>query len=384
MQDIFQKYGHEYHKTHALSSDQYKAMMDIINCRTDALGGHIDECEDCGYKKISYNSCRNRHCNKCQTFKKEKWIDARKEELLPVPYFHLVFTIPEELNMIVYQNQKKMYKILFDAVAGTLKELTEDNKYLGAQIGFSSILHTWGESLVYRPHIHCVTPSGGLTPEGEFKTGSKGFFIPIKVLSRKFRGKFLYLLGKAYSENELEFYGSILEYEHEQLFQTFLNSLRRKEWIAYCRETFSGPESVIEYLGRYTHRVAISNSRIVSIKDGSVSFKWKDYRDGKQKIMTITVEEFIRRFLFHILPSGFMRIRHYGILSNRNKKTKLRQCQIAVGYTQSKAQFRGLHAVEIIKLLTGKDITLCPSCIEGKLRTIHLFPGKGSSPPVAV
>lgn len=384
VQDIFERYGREYHSKHSMSPGQYKAMMDIIHCRTEAFGGHVDECEECGYIQISYNSCRNRHCPKCQTFLKEKWIDARKEELLPVPYFHVVFTIPEELNMIAYQNQEKVYKILFDAVAGTLTELTADPKHLGVQIGFTSILHTWGQNLMHHPHIHCVVPSGGLTPEGKFKTGGREFFIHVNVLSSKFKGKFLWMLNKAYEAGGLEFYGSTLEYAQDQCFQSLLNSLRRKDWVVYCKETFNGPEAVIEYLGRYTHRVCISNHRILNIENGHVTFKWKDYRDNKEKIMTITAEEFIRRFLLHILPSGFMKIRYYGLLSNRNRNTKLKQCRRAAGYEHSKAQFKGLHAVEIIKILTGKDVTLCPCCGEGRLRTIRVIAAKGASPPVAV
>ena len=249
-QDILEKYGLEYYQKHRMSEEQYKAMMNILKCRTAELGGHVDECEECGYTHVLYNSCRNRSCPKCQTLKKVKWIDARKEELLPVPYFHVVFTIPEELNMLAYQNQKIVYKILFDAVAGTLLELTADPKHLGAQIGFISILHTWGQNLMHHPHIHCVVPSGGLTPEGKFITGDGDFFIHVKVLSRKFRGKFLRLLEEAYSAGKLEFYGDMSEYGHDQFFQEYLNSLRRKDWVVYSKETFNGPEAVIEYLGR--------------------------------------------------------------------------------------------------------------------------------------
>jgi hypothetical protein len=376
VQDIFEKYGMEYYQKNRMSEEQYKAMIDIVKCRTAELGGHVDECEECGHINILYNSCRNRSCPKCQTFKKVKWIDARKDELLPVPYFHVVFTIPEELNMLAYQNQKTVYKILFDAVAGTLLELTAEPKHLGAQIGFISILHTWGQNLMHHPHIHCVVPSGGLTPEGKFIAGDEDFFIHVKVLSRKFRGKFLGLLEEAYNAGKLEFYGDMREYGHDQFFQEYLNSLRRKDWVVYSKETFNGPEAVIEYLGRYTHRIAISNNRILSIDGGNVTFKWKDYRDGEHKIMTITAEEFIRRFLLHVLPSGFMKIRHYGILSNRNKSTKLKQCQIAAKFTKSKAQFKEMNAVEIIKILTGKDITLCPCCGKGKMNTVRILPAK--------
>jgi hypothetical protein len=383
VQDVFQRYGLEYHRKHPMSPEQFKAMMAILKCRTSALGGHIDECPECGYTQVLYNSCRNRSCPKCQSLAKAKWIDARKEELILVPYFHVVFTIPEQLNMLAYQNQKTVYKILFDAVAGTILELTADPKHLGAQIGVISILHTWGQNLMHHPHVHCIVPSGGLTPEGKFIMGEKDFFIHVKVLSSKFKGKFLSLLGEAYKANKLEFYADMLEYEHDQHFQDFLDISRKKDWVAYSKETFNGPEAVIEYLGRYTHRIAISNNRILSIEGGNVTFKWKDYRDGKHKIMTLTAEEFIRRFLLHVLPTGFMKIRRYGILSNRNKSTKLKKCQIASKYVQSKAQFKDMSAVEIIKILTGKDITLCPSCREGKMKTIRAFAGTEISPPFA-
>jgi hypothetical protein len=371
MQDIFEKYGQEYYEKHPMSPEQYRAMMDIIQCRTEVLGGHIDECEECGYIQVLYNSCRNRSCPKCQTFKKIKWVDARKDELLPVPYFHVVFTIPEELNMLVYQNQRVMYKILFDAVSKTLLELAADPKHLGAQIGFTSILHTWGQNLMYHPHIHTVVPSGGLTPEGKFITGNKDFFIHVKVLASKFRGKFLWLIEEAYNAGKLEFYGDMAEYSYDQFFQEYLNSLRRKDWIVYSKENFNGPEAVIEYLGRYTHRIAISNNRILNIDDGNVTFKWKDYRDGRQKVMTITAEEFIRRFLLHVLPIGFMKIRYYGILSNRNKSTKLKVCKIAIRYTESKARFKDMNAIEIMKIIIGKDITKCPCCNDGKMKTVR-------------
>jgi hypothetical protein len=381
VQDIFAMHAKQYHHKHPLSPEKYKAMMDIINCRTLKLGGHIDECDECGNLQISYNSCRNRHCPKCQTFLKEKWIDARKEELLPVPYFHIVFTIPEELNMLIYQNQKKGYKLFFKAVSETLKELSEDPKHFGAKIGFVCLLHTWSQNMLYHPHLHVVLPFGGLTPDGKFKIGAEDFFIHVQVLSSMFKGKFLHMLEKAYSEGDLEFYGSMLEYEHDQLFQAYLNTLRKKDWVVYCKETFSGPEAVIEYLGRYTHRICISNNRILHYEDGSVTFKWKDYRDNKHKTMTITAEEFIRRFLMHILPSGLMKINYYGILSNRNKKTQLRQCQKELDYECAKSIFKDMTAVDIIKAITGTDITLCPCCKKGRLRTVRTVEPKSGSPP---
>jgi len=355
-----------------MTPEQYKAFMSILNCRTASLGGHVDECDECGHTQITYNSCRNRHCPKCQTLLKEKWIDARKEELLPVPYFHVVFTIPEELNMIVYQNQEKMYKILFDAVAGTLMELTADPEHLGALIGLTAILHTWGQNLLFHPHLHCLIPFGGLTPEGQFIVGRDDFFIHVKVLSEYFMGKFLDMLKNAYNNNELKFYGSIAEYANDQCFEALVKSLYLKDWVVFSRETFTGPEAVLDYLGRYTRRVCISNNRILNIDDGSVTFKYKDYRDGsKIKEMTITAEEFIRRFLMHILPQGFMKTRYYGLMSNRNRGSKLKQCQQLADYQSPKAQFKDLLAVEIIKIITGKDVTLCPSCQKGKLKTVR-------------
>ena len=384
MQKIFQLYGTDYHRKHPISPAQYKSMSSIANCRTDKLGGHVQECEDCGHIKISYNSCRNRHCPKCQTYLKEKWIDSRKEELLPVPYFHVVFTIPEELNMIAYQNQEIVYKILFNTASQTLLELTGDQKHLGAQIGLMAILHTWGQNLMHHPHIHCLVPSGGLTSSVGFRTGKKKFFIAVKVLSRKFRGKFMAAITKAYTDNpKLNFYGSIANYADGQCFKDLVNTLYTKEWVVYCKETFSGPEAVIEYLGRYTNKVCISNNRILNIDDGNVAFKWRDYRDGKEKVMSISAEEFIRRFLMHILPSGFMKIRYYGLWSNRNRGTKLKQCQKAVDYICKKARFKELRAVEIIKILTGKDVTICPSCQKGKMKTIKTIT-KGRASPIAV
>ena len=373
VQDILDQYGDEYLRNHTVTPQQYKAIMAIRDCRTSALGGHVDECDDCGYSKNSYNSCKNRNCPKCQTFAKEKWIDARKEDLLDVPYFHVVFTIPEELNMIGYQNQKIVYKILFDAVAETLSELAADPEYLGAQIGFTQILHTWGQNLMLHQHTHVIVPAGGVSRDGKFVISSKDFFIPVRVLSSMFRGKFLYMLKKKYKD--LEFYGSVEEYNNEEIFLALINDMYKKGWIVYCKKTFTSPEAVIEYLGRYTHRVALSNNRIVSIENGNVTFKWLDYRDNKEKIMTITAEEFIRRFLMHVLPKRFMKIRHYGLLANCNRNTKLRYWQKIVGCTTAKSRFKGLNTVEIMQKITGKDVTKCPCCLNGKMKRRKLVYG---------
>ncbi|WP_027400129.1 IS91 family transposase, partial [Anaerovorax odorimutans] len=305
VQDVFQQYGWEYLQNHKLSHVQSKAFLAISKCRTADLGGHTDQCENCGSIRISYNSCRNRHCPKCQTLAKERWIEGQKVNLLNVGYFHIVFTVPSELNIVIYQNQKVCYNILFRTVSETLQELCADKKYLGAKIGFTSILHTWGQNLCFHPHIHCVMAGGGLNKLGKWVNSRKKFLLPIKVLSRKFRGKFLALLKKA----NLEFFGN----SNPFVFNDLLDSCYKKEWIVYCKPPFKTAASVVEYLGRYTHRVAISNNRILSVKNGVVTFKWRDYKDNsKWKIMTIAAEEFIRRFLMHILPQGFMKIRHYG------------------------------------------------------------------------
>lgn len=357
IQDIFASCGNAYRQKHRLSIEQHKAMNAILNCRTARLGGHIDVCSACGFTKISYNSCRNRHCPKCQTFAKEKWIESQKYDLLNVEYFHVVFTIPDILNPIVYQNQKLMYSLLFRAVSETLQELSADKKYLGATLGFTAVLHTWGQNLMFHPHLHCIIPAGGLTVDNKWRNSRKKFFMPVKVLSRKFRGKFLALMKK----EKLKFYG-----QHEYLsdpkhFVNLADSAYCKEWIVFCKPPFKTAACVVEYLGRYTHRVAISNNRIVKLENGSVSFKWRDYKDNsKWKIMTISGEEFIRRFLLHVLPHRFMKIRHFGILGNRNKTQKLTLCKKltnTVLHIKIKAS-----PLNIIQKMIGKDICRCPAC----------------------
>ena len=281
IQDIFASHSEEYRANHDLSIVQHKAMNGIINCRTSILGGHLNACDSCGYCKPAYNSCRNRHCPKCQALSKEIWIDKQKHNLLNVEYFHVVFTVPDILNNIFMFNQERMYKLLFRCVAETLQELSSDKKYLGATLGFTSILHTWGQNLCFHPHIHCIVPAGGLTADLKWKNSKKKFFFPVKVLSRKFRGKFLALLR----ELKLEF--SDLD--------IIIDSCYKKEWVVYCKPPFKTASCVVEYLGRYTHRVAISNSRILKLEHGNVTFKWRDYKDSsKPKTMTLTASEFIR------------------------------------------------------------------------------------------
>lgn len=311
-----------------LSPENSKAFFAIRNCRTDILGSHVDGCTRCDHLAVSYNSCRNRHCPKCQGSKQVEWVSAQLNKLLPVPYFHVVFTLPNHLNELVYQNQKLLYSLLLKCAGETITELAQDSRFLGAQSGTTVVLHTWGQNLSFHPHVHCVVPGGGLSKDGlRFVRSGKRFFIPVRVLSRKFRGKFLFYLKKAWYNGELKFFGNALSLSSGLNFLNFVNLLYGFDWVVFCKRPFKSPHIVLKYLGRYTHRVAIANSRIVSFDNSSVTFRWKDYRDkGKSKLLTLGIEEFVRRFLLHVLPSGFTRIRHYGILSSGNVKSKLLLC----------------------------------------------------------
>jgi hypothetical protein len=377
VQDIFLRYGDDYRTNHKLTLVQHKAMSSIQKCRTSQLGGHKEVCDDCGHTRISYNSCRNRHCPKCQTLAKERWIENQKSNLLDVGYFHVVFTIPDTLNLMAYQNQKAIYTLLFKAVSETLAELASDKKYLGAKIGFTSVLHTWGQNLSHHPHIHCIVPGGGLSSIGKWVNSRKKFFIPVKVLSRKFRGKFLYYLKQLYYQNRLEFHGSQTYLCNNKDFEKLLSSLYDKEWVVYCKPPFKNAACVVEYLGRYTHRVAISNKRILRIEKDTVTFKWRDYKDGsKHKVITLSADEFIRRFLIHILPNGFMKIRHYGLLGNRNKTTKLKVCK-QLTHTPLISKEKA-STLELIQRITGIDVCKCPNCGSEKPKR---FMSLGKSPP---
>ena len=303
----------------------------IARCRTAALGGHLDVCTGCGYLTgISYNSCRNRHCPKCQTGAREKWLAKRQQELLPVNYFHLVFTVPHLLAPLIWQNKKTLFTLLFDASAATLLEIAADRKHLGAEIGFISILHTWGQTLQPHPHIHCVVPGGGLSPDHErWRSTPAHFFLPVRVLSRVFRGKFVAGLRRAFRAKQLAFFGDCLSLASQRNFAAFLRTLFREEWVVYSKPPFGGPEHVLHYLARYTHRVAISNHRILMVNDSQVAFRWKDYaHHNKQRTMTLTCEEFLRRFLQHLLPKGFPRIRYFGWLANRRRNKLLPLCRL--------------------------------------------------------
>jgi len=371
--DIFNQYGQEYISNHNLSIQQLKVIQDITTCRTSQLGGHVETCDHCNHLRISYNSCRNRHCPKCQGLAKEQWIEKRKNDLLPIQYYHIVFTIPNNLNDLALRNKKEIYDLLFKASSDTLKELAEDPKYLKANIGFISILHTWGQNLMDHPHIHCIVTGGGLSLNKEkWISAKKDFFIPVRIISSLFRGKFLYYLKNLYKENKLIFPGKIKNLKNQVEFNQLLNKLYNKSWVVHCKPSFKNPEFVIEYLGRYTNKVAISNYRIIKLENDKVIFRYKDYNDNdKNKFMTLEVFEFIRRFLLHVLPKKFVRIRYYGLLSNRYRKTNLNRCRLLlkaspVNYNN---QNKEESWQEIYLRLTGEDIRICPECGQGKMVT---------------
>ena len=314
-----------------------KVLRAIERCRTAALGGHRDRCTRCGREAISFNSCRNRHCPKCQTSAREKWLAARSQELLNVPYVHVVFTLPHQLAPLAFHNKKIIYGLLFRASSATLLEMAADPKHLGAVIGFLSVLHTWGQTLMHHPHLHCVIPSGGLSADHQRWVHPRHptFFLPVKILSRLFRGKFVAGLKRAFRQGQLVFPGSLQPLSNEKAFRSFLRPLFRQDWVVYAKRPFGGPQHVLQYLARYTHRVAISNHRLLDLRDGMVSFRWKDYAHGnKKRKMTISAEEFLRRFLLHTLPRGFVRIRCFGFLANRARAGLLPLCQQLLEATQ--------------------------------------------------
>ncbi len=306
-----------------------KVLRAIARCRTAALGGHRDQCPQCGYQTISYNSCRNRHCPKCQTAARDKWLAARQQELLAVGYFHVVFTLPQELSALALQNKKAVYSLLFRASAETLLEVAADPKHLGAEIGILSVLHTWGQNLLHHPHVHCVIPAGGLSLDHSRWVHPKpGFFLPVRVLSRVFRGKFIAGLKRLFRSGKLVLAGNLKPLAKRTAFYAFLRPLFRKDWVVYAKRPFGGPDHVLHYLARYTHRVAISNHRLIAFENDQVTFRWKDYAHGnKKRKMTISANEFLRRFLLHVLPRGFVRIRFFGFLANRRRADLLPLCR---------------------------------------------------------
>jgi Putative transposase/Transposase zinc-binding domain len=313
---------------HWITGRHLKVLAAIERCRTAALGGHRDLCARCGYRAISFNSCRDRHCPKCQASARDRWLEARRSELLATPYVHVVFTLPHRLAPLALQNKKVMYDLLFRSAAQTLLEIARDPRHLGAEIGFFGVLHSWNQKLEHHPHIHFVVPAGGLSPDHRrWISAQPRFFLPVPVLRKVFRGKFVEALRAAFAAGRLGFYGNLKLLAEGKAFASFLRPLFRRNWVVYCKPPFGGPEQVLRYLGRYTHRVAISNHRLVSLQNRQVTFRWRDSRHGnRQRLMTLPVEEFLRRFLLHVLPSGFVRIRHFGFVAHRRRAALLPLC----------------------------------------------------------
>jgi hypothetical protein len=337
-------------------------MSAIERCRTAELGGHVLRCTDCAQLQLAYNSCRNRHCPKCQASAAKRWLEARQSELLPVEYYHVVFTLPAAIADIAYQNKSVIYHLLFKAAAETLLTIAADSKHLGARIGVTMVLHSWGSALTHHPHVHCIVPGGGISANGKQWIACKpGFFLPVRVLSRLFRRLFLEKLGEAYKAGELHFFGNHLELAEAGTFAQWLKPMRKQDWVVYAKQPFAGPKAVLAYLSRYTHRVAIANSRLLAMDDKAVTFKWKDYREkaqSRQKTMTLAVDEFIRRFLIHVLPAGFHRIRHYGLFANARRNDNL-------------TRVRQLLKIETQPVQTDQDkegdktpdnLYVCPAC----------------------
>lgn len=381
--DIFRQVGPAYRDAQAahLSHGQRRVMSAIERCRTAALGGHVEQCDSCGHQRIAYNSCRNRHCPKCQSLARAQWLENRHTELLPVEYFHVVFTVPQEIAAIAFQNKVVVYDILFRATSETLRTIAADPKRLGAEIGFIAILHTWGQNLLHHPHLHCVVPGGGVSTDGDrWISCRRGFFLPVRVLSRLFRRLFIEQLRQAHAGGELGFFNSLAELTTPDAFARYLEPVSRTEWVVYAKRPFGGPEQVLEYLGRYTHRVAISNNRLASFTGEHVTFHWKDYRhESRHKVMRLDSHEFVRRFLLHVLPTGFQRIRHYGLLANRGREEKLRRCRelldAPIPVVEEHAVDPDEDCRDRYQRLTGVSLHDCPVCGQGQmLRTDTLLP----------
>lgn len=384
--DILRAHGAEYRARHRVSPEQARVMRHLVACRTAALGGHRDACDQCGFTRISYNSCRDRHCPKCQSALRAAWLDARLERLLPVDYFHVVFTLPEQLQPLALKNRRVVYDLLFRAASQTLLHLTADPKRLGAQIGFTAVLHTWGQNLRFHPHLHCVVTGGGLSPDGrQWIAARQGYFLPVKVLSKLFRGKFLAGLKEAYAAGELQLTGSVAELADPPRFQHFLETLYRQAWVVYAKSPFGGAEQVYRYLGRYTHRVAISNGRLIALEEGQVRFRYKDYADGSTwKIMQLSAEEFLRRFLLHVLPKRFVRIRHYGLLAGRNVPTRLARCRELLRSSTVEREPTDPSPREGDLTALEPDLLLCPHCRHPLTRYILEREPTATTPPPRV
>ncbi|MGJ0531825.1 IS91 family transposase [Methylocystis sp.] len=382
--DIFRRHGACWRAANGahLSPGQRRVMSAIELCRTAALGGHVERCADCAYTRVAYNSCRNRHCPKCQWQAAQRWLAAREAELLPVPYFHVVFTLPAEIGAIAYQNKAAVYGLLFKAAAQTLMTIAADRKHLGADIGITAVLHTWGQNLDHHPHVHCIVPGGGVSLDGERWISCRpGFFLPVRVLSRLFRRLFLDGLAALFDAGALKFFNDLVALSERDAFIARLAPLRAKEWVVYAKRPFAGPKQVLAYLARYTHRVAIANSRLVEQTDEHVVFRWKDYRAtgrAKNKVMRLAAGEFIRRFLLHVLPDGFNRIRHYGLFANGHRAEKLALCRrlLDASATDRKAETIAANDDGVV---ASPEPPPCPCC-GGRMIRIESFDGSHSRP----
>ncbi len=377
--DVFCEYGKAYIKSRPMPPEHYKIMHDIVVCRTATLGGHVEVCDDCGKTQNSYNSCRNRHCPKCQSLTKARWLEARQAELLPVSYFHNVFTLPHDLNRVILCNKKIMLDILFRSVSDTLKEFARNPKSRykeGGDIGFTAILHTWDQKLRDHFHLHCVIPAGYLTNDkNRWIHSKKKYLFPVKALSMVFRGKFIEQMETVFENGDLIFPGSIADIGTDTGFRRFKKQLYSNEWVVYSKQPFGGPKKVLEYLGRYTHRVAISNNRILCMGNETVTFSYRDRKnDDTKKTMVLKANEFIRRFLLHALPKKFMRIRHFGLMANRCKKSNMIKCREILGQDNIPDDLSNKSVEELMLELTGQDISQCPLCKKGKLKKMFKIP----------
>jgi hypothetical protein len=364
----------------------HRVMRAIEACRTPLLGGVVEWCDQCQYTHTRYRSCRNRHCPKCQGEARAKWLEQRSAELLPTDYFHVVFTLPAPIAAIALHNQDIVYNILFRTVAETLLTIAADPRRLGVETGFFTVLHTWGQNLHFHPHLHCVVPGGGLSPDQDrWIAGDRKFLLPVKVLSARFRRLFLEALAKAYAAGELHFFGDLTPLCAPTAFARYLAPLQDKKWVVYAKAPFGGPQHVLEYLGRYTHRVAISNRRLLALQDGQVSFEWKDYRNaGKSNVMTLPAEEFIRRFLQHVVPTGLQRIRYYGFLANCHRKAKLTLCRQLLATTCSLLLPQPADCRDLLAALLRTNSQLCPQCGKGILIRLQFFPPSHGPVPLRV
>lgn len=379
--DVFRLHSASYMDAHgsSMSAGQKKAFRAIINCRTAALGGHIERCDNCGHSRVTYNSCRNRNCPKCHAMARAQWFEARQAELLPVHYFHVVFTLPDGIAALALQNQRVVYDILFRTAGQTLISIAADPRHLGAEIGYLAVLHTWGQTLHYHPHVHCVVPGGGLSPDGRrWVSTRKRFFLPVKVLSRRFQHLFLESLRQASDDGKLRFFGDLAHLDNPPAFLSWLNAQRDNEWVVYSKRPFGSAAQVLKYLARYTHRVAISNQRITNVTDDAVAFTWKDYRNGyARRSMALHPHEFMRRMLMHVLPRGFVRIRYGGFMANRHRTAKLARCRELLNVPKPASP--PAEPTEPIdwkaryELLTGITADFCPVCRQGRMICIELL-----------